>query len=238
MCPSGVATGSVMRAPLSWQRAPLGTPASSAMPRWLSQWSAGISGGMSSSSSESSSSSCSTAGAAPSLPEVCMANILFLFFALFFAFRHWFFFRALRSSTAAGSAPSPAGGVSAKASTSTAFTDDLAKGNRMLLPEVSRLWRRDCISGDSIMKAFCKVVRSMSAKGPLVKSTFMAILIRSSIMETFVRRLGTSQILGSMSLSRSVGRKTLMLKVTTVKVCSTALRFCHSISPGPHAGLS
>mmetsp|Transcript_53306 Transcript_53306/g.110105 ORF Transcript_53306/g.110105 Transcript_53306/m.110105 type:complete len:220 (+) Transcript_53306:374-1033(+) len=84
--PSGVLTGSCIRAPLSWQTAFCGTPASSAVPRLASHPSPGISGGMS--SSESSPCSSSASGSSPFLLDACMEKSFFLLLALFLAFRH------------------------------------------------------------------------------------------------------------------------------------------------------
>mmetsp|Transcript_40622 Transcript_40622/g.91635 ORF Transcript_40622/g.91635 Transcript_40622/m.91635 type:complete len:220 (+) Transcript_40622:780-1439(+) len=199
-----------------------------------------MSGGMSS-SSESSSSDSSGAVAAASLRLCarCIANKPLRFLDLFFALRQRFLRTALRVATASGSWPSsPAGGVSAKASTSLALIEAVVNGNRIACSDVSRRWSRARLSRGSCEKAFVSIARMGSKWTPLVNSTLIASLINSSSMVMFCKRLGTWPTFRIMSSSRSWGRKTLMLKVTTTKVCKVAFRFCHSIIWGPHAGVS
>mmetsp|Transcript_98858 Transcript_98858/g.176102 ORF Transcript_98858/g.176102 Transcript_98858/m.176102 type:complete len:200 (-) Transcript_98858:987-1586(-) len=199
---------------------------------------------MSSSSSDSSSSpgassspSASSTSSSP-LPVACKAKSRFRLRAFFLDLLQLCFFLACRLAAASAVASSPSGETKQKPRSSTALTDDLAKGRRVLCSETSRLFRRAWFSAESLSKAACSVATSISQKGPLEKSTLIASLIRSSSIETLAMRFGTSQTFGSMSASRRCGRKTLMLNVTTTNVCSVDFRFCHSRRVGPHAGLS
>mmetsp|Transcript_90248 Transcript_90248/g.258246 ORF Transcript_90248/g.258246 Transcript_90248/m.258246 type:complete len:226 (-) Transcript_90248:962-1639(-) len=215
----------------------LGTKDSSVMPNEPSQFSAGMSGGMSS-SSELSSSSASSPGSSssPTLkPLVCMPNIRFRFLFLFLALFQLLFFWAFLASVISGVST---GAVSAKASNSQACTEDRAKGRRMPCSEPIRLCNRCWLSRGKPLNPAVSVARIWSEYGPFVKSTLMASLMSNSSIDTWFKMFGTSQTLEIRSLSRSWGRKTLMLKVTTTKVCNTDLRLMNSRFDGPHDGLS
>mmetsp|Transcript_44927 Transcript_44927/g.124954 ORF Transcript_44927/g.124954 Transcript_44927/m.124954 type:complete len:214 (+) Transcript_44927:291-932(+) len=203
--------------------------------------SGGMSSSSSSSSSPSSSSACAPAATAASFCRAarCMEKRPLRFLALFFALRQRFFLLALRLATASGSwASSPTGGLSAKPKASRACIELDAYGSRMLCSEVSRLWSLAWLSGGNTWKATVSFCRITVKYGPLVKSTLMHNLMSSSIIEMCIKMFGTSQTLRIISESRNWGRKTLMLKVTTTKVCSVDFKFCHSIMCGPHVGLS